>query len=207
MLGRVVGVVLMVPVVLLAVVGGFSLLTDWRPSLNPFAEEEVDRTGPSVLESLTEISEFHAASAYYETVVDLERDTRFVPDWISGERVLYVGKGDVDAIVDFSELDSRRVQVAEEDGAVTVRLPPPTVGEPTLDLEASYVVSVDRGIANRFRGSDLEQEAQRTAVAQMSSAASEGGPLVDLAESNTVAMLEGLLDVLGHSDVTVTFEG
>ena len=47
----------------------------------------------------------------------------------------------------------------------------------------------------------------RTAVAQMSQAASEGGPLVDLAESNTVAMLEGLLDALGHSDVTVTFEG
>ena len=159
MLGRVVGVVLMIPVVLLAVVGGFSLVTDWRPSLNPFAEEEVDRTGPSVLESLTEISEYHAASAYYETVVDLERDTRFVPDWISGERVLYVGKGDVDAIVDFSELDSRRVRVSEEDGAVTVRLPRPTVGEPTLDLEDSYVVSLDRGIANRFRGSDLEQEA------------------------------------------------
>ncbi|WP_299520272.1 DUF4230 domain-containing protein [uncultured Serinicoccus sp.] len=206
MLGRVVGVVLMIPVVLLAVFGGFSLLTDWRPSLNPFAEEEVDRTGPSVLQSLTEISEFHAASAYYETVVDLERDTRFVPDWISGERVLYVGKGDVDAIVDFGELDSRRVQVSEEDGAVTVLLPQPTVGEPTLDLEESYVVSVDRGITNRFRGSDLEQEAQRTAVAQMSRAASEGGPLADLAESNTVAMLEGLLDALGHSDVTVTFE-
>ncbi|WP_298749927.1 DUF4230 domain-containing protein [uncultured Serinicoccus sp.] len=207
MLGRVVGVLLMIPVVLLAVFGGFSLLTDWRPSLNPFAEEEVDRTGPSVLQSLTEISEFHAASAYYETVVDLERDTRFVPDWISGERVLYVGKGDVDAIVDFGELDSRRVQVSEEDGAVTVLLPQPTVGGPTLDLEESYVVSVDRGITNRFRGSDLEQEAQRTAVAQMSRAASEGGPLADLAESNTVAMLEGLLDALGHGDVTVTFEG
>lgn len=206
MLGRVIRAVLMIPVVLLAAVGGFALVTEWRPELNPFAEETVDRTGPSVLESLTEISEFHAASAYYETVVDLERDTRFLPDWVSGERVLYVGKGDVDAIVDFGELDERRVQVSEEDGSVELRLPAPTVGEPTLDLDESYVVSFDQGIANRFRGSDLEQEAQRTAVAQMSEAASGAGPLVELAESNTVAMLEGLLDALGHDDVTVTFE-
>ena len=207
MKGRLLGVVAMIPVVLLALVGGLALLTDWRPSLNPFVEEEIDRTGPSVLQSLTEISDFHAASAYYETVVDLERDTRFVPGWISGERVLYVGKGTVDAVVDFSALDERRVQVDEESGAVRVRLPEPSVGDPVLDLEESYVVSVDRGITNRFRGSDLEQEAQRVAVAQMSEAAEGTGPLVELAESNTVAMLEGLLEALGHDDVSVTFAG
>ncbi|WP_281966136.1 DUF4230 domain-containing protein [Serinicoccus marinus] len=207
MKGRVLGVVAMIPVVLLALVGGLALLTDWRPSLNPFVEEEIDRTGPSVLQSLTEISDFHAASAYYETVVDLERDTRFVPGWISGERVLYVGKGTVDAVVDFSALDERRVQVDEESGAVRVRLPEPSVGDPVLDLEESYVVSVDRGITNRFRGSDLEQEAQRVAVAQMSEAAEGTGPLVELAESNTIAMLEGLLEALGHEDVSVTFAG
>ncbi|ANS79685.1 putative secreted protein [Serinicoccus hydrothermalis] len=207
MKGRLLGVVAMIPVVLLALVGGLALLTDWRPSLNPFVEEEIDRTGPSVLQSLTEISDFHAASAYYETVVDLERDTRFVPGWISGERVLYVGKGTVDAVVDFSTLDERRVQVDEESGAVRVRLPEPSVGDPVLDLEESYVVSVDRGITNRFRGSDLEQEAQRVAVAQMSEAAEGTGPLVELAESNTIAMLEGLLEALGHEDVSVTFAG
>lgn len=207
MKSRWVSAVLLVPVLLLAAVGGFSLLVDWRPSLNPFVEEETDRTGPSVLQSLTEISEFHAASAYYETVVDLERDTRFVPDWVSGERVLYVGKGDVDAVIDFGELDERRVQVSDEDGAVTVRLPRPTVGDPTLDLEESYVVSFDRGITNRFRGSDLEAEAQRVAVEQMTHAADEGGVLLELAESNTVAMLEGLLTALGHEDVTISFDG
>lgn len=206
MKGRWLSVVLMIPVVLLALVGGFTLLTDRRPSLNPFAEETVDRTGPSVLQSLTEISEFHAASAYYETVVDIERDTRFVPAWVSGERVLYVGKGDVDAVVDFSRLDATRVTVAEDDGAVWVRLPAPTVGEPTLDLDESYVVSFDKGIANRFRGSDLEQEAQRVAVAQMTEAASSGSVLTDLAETNTEAMLTGLLGALGHEDVTITFD-
>ena len=82
-----------------------------------------------------------------------------------------------------------------------------SVGDPVLDLEESYVVSVDRGITNRFRGSDLEQEAQRVAVAQMSEAAEGTGPLVELAESNTIAMLEGLLEALGHEDVSVTFAG
>lgn len=94
-------------VVLLAVLAGaVGMLAGWRPSLNPFRVETVDRTGSPVLKSLTDLSEYHAASAHYETVVDLDRDTNNLPDWVSGERVLYVGKGDVDAIVDFASSTS-----------------------------------------------------------------------------------------------------
>ena len=97
---------------------------DFLSALNPFEEKTVDRTGPSVLQSLTERGEFRAASAYYETVVDLKDDTNNLPDWISGQRVLYVGKGDVDAFVDFGELDERRVHLSEDGTSVTVNLRP-----------------------------------------------------------------------------------
>lgn len=192
-------------ILVLGLVGG-GLLTTWKPSLNPFTEETVDRTGSPVLESLTEIREFHAASGHYETVVDIEKDTRFLPDWVSGERVIYVGKGDVHGVVDFSELDESRIQVSEDGLSVTVRLPDPTVGEPVLDLENSYVVNHDQGLANKFRGSDLEREAQLTAVEQMTVAASDEGMLLDLARENTTAMLRGLLATLGFEDVTITFD-
>jgi hypothetical protein len=175
--------------------------------LNPFTEETIDRTGQSVLQSLTDINEFHAASAYYETVVDIESDTRFLPGWVSGERVIYVGKGTVDGVVDFSELNERRVVLSEDGSSVSITLPDPTVGKPVLDLETSYVVSHDKGIANKFQGSELEREAQLKAVEQMTTAASSEGMLVDQTKENTTAMLRGLLGALDYTNVTIAFDG
>ena len=164
-----------------------------RSFFNPVEVKTVDRTGPPVLHSLTGLSEYHAAKAHYEVVVDIEKDTENLPDWISGERVLYVGKGDVDAVVNFSELDERRVQISEDDRSVTVHLPAPTVGDPVLDLANSYVADLDEGIINKFKGSELEREAQLKAVDQMMAAAAGEDSMIELAEQNTTAMLRGLL--------------
>ncbi|WP_170955390.1 DUF4230 domain-containing protein [Ornithinimicrobium cerasi] len=189
-------------------VGMVLALTAWQPWLNPFRETTTDRTGASVLQSLTDLSDYHAASAHYETVVDIEKDGgRFVPDFLSGERVLYVGKGDVDAVVDFGELDERRVVVSEDAASVQVTLPQPTVDRPELDLENSYVVLHDEGLVNRFKGSELEREAQLRAVEQMTAAAADEGLLLELARENTTSMLEGLFGALEYESVTVTFEG
>jgi len=179
---------------------------DLMSSLNPFEEKTVDRTGPSVLKSLTDLSEYHAASAHYETVVDLEIDNENLPDWISGERVLYVGKGDVDAVVDFGELDERRVVLSEDGTSVTIRLPAPTADPPVLDLKNSYVANHDEGLINRFSGSELEREAQLKAVEQMTTAATGEGMLIDPAKENTTAMLRGLFGSLGYTDITITFD-
>jgi hypothetical protein len=198
--GTVLGGALLVGIVL--------ALTAWQPSLNPFRDTTTDRTGASVLQSLTDLSEFHAASAHYETVVDIEEEgRRFVPDFLSGERVLYVGKGDVDAVVDFGELDERRVVVSEDATTVRVTLPQPTVDKPELDLENSYVVLHDEGLVNRFKGSELERQAQLRAVEQMTTTAAGEGVLIDLAKENTTSMLEGLFGALGYESITVTFDG
>lgn len=193
-------------VLLAGLVAAAIYFTGWPPSLNPFQEETVDRTGASVIQSLTEISEYHAASGHYETVVDIENDVRFVPGWLSGERVLYVGKGSVNAVVDFSELDERRVDIAEDQTSVTITLPAPHTDQPVLDLENSYIAHRNEGIVNRFRGSELERDAQLRAVEQMTATAAEGDLLLDQAEANTTAMLRGLFGSLGYTSITVTFE-
>jgi len=211
--GGLIRLVLFVAVLAVLVVGATTIpgavgdkVGDFLSALNPFEEKTVDRTGPSVLTSLTELSEFKAASAYYETVVDLEDDTNNLPDFISGERVLYVGKGDVEAVVDFSELDERRVDLSEDGTSVTVTLPAPTVGEPRLDLETSYVAGRDDGFFDRFKGSDLEREAQLKAIEQMTTAATGEGNLIDLAKESTTAMLRGLFGSLGYTDIAITFD-
>lgn len=195
------GVVAILAVLAVAV----GMLAGWLPS-NPFREERIDRSGPSVLKSLTDLSEYHAASAHYETVVDLEDNTRFLPNLLKGERVLYVGKGDVDAMVDFGELDDRSVVLSTDGTSVRIRLPAPTVDKPVLDLENSYVANHDKGFLTKFGGSDLEREAQLKAVKQMATSSAGESTLIDLAKENTSAMLRGLFGALRYTNVTVTYD-
>jgi len=48
----------------LGVVLGVAGVFAWNSTLNPWESTTVDRTGPSVLKSLTELREYHAASAW-----------------------------------------------------------------------------------------------------------------------------------------------
>ena len=105
--------------VVVAAMVGAGRLGDLLPSIpNPFGSETVDRTQPALLQSLADLSEYHAATGNFQVIVDTEKDTRFVPSFIRGERTVFVAGGSVDAIVDFSQLDERSIQVSPDRTAV-----------------------------------------------------------------------------------------
>ncbi|CAM5245855.1 hypothetical protein STENM223S_06515 [Streptomyces tendae] len=64
-----------------------------------FGSETQDRSGPALLKSVQDISRYDAASGNFQVVVDLEKDAKFLPDAIRGNRTLYVGAGTVDAFI------------------------------------------------------------------------------------------------------------
>jgi uncharacterized protein DUF4230 len=197
-------------VIVVALLAGAGRLGGLLPSVpNPFESHTVDRTQPALLQSLADLSEYHAATANFQVIVDTEKDTRFVPSFIRGERTVYVAGGSADAIVDFSKLDERSIQVSPDRTSVTVVLPSPTVADPTVDPKQSRVVSRDRGVLDRI-GSALsdnpgnERPLVLAAQAKMHDAA-VASDLRAKAEQNTRSMLEGMLRALGYSSVTVTF--
>ncbi len=169
--------------------------------------EEDGPPGRTALQSLTDLNEFHAVSGYYETVVLLEEnpDSR-IPDFLTGDRLVYIGKGSVDVVVDFSDLDGEAITTSEDRTTATVRLPTPTLGKPALDLEASEIFSHEEGVITKFNGSDLERKAQIKALDQITDAAAAEDRLVDHAKKNTTAMLEDLLGGLGYTDVTIAWQ-
>ena len=81
-------------------------------SLNPFGSETKDRSGPVLLKSLEDLSQYRAASANMQVVVDVEQDDKLLPSFIRGERTLFVAAGTVDAAVDFSGLSKDAGAVA-----------------------------------------------------------------------------------------------
>jgi hypothetical protein len=190
------------------VVGGWS---GWLPELrNPFEEETTDRSQPVILRSIQDLSRFTAASGNFEVVIDVERDRRFIPEFLFNERTLFVAAGSVDAYVEFGGLTGDALVVDEPAGVVEVTLPPPQLESPNIDPDRSYVFAQERGIANRlndfFDGDpDGQQQMLQLAQQRIAEAATVSG-LTARAEENTRKMLEGMLTSLGFETVTITFQ-
>lgn len=175
---------------------------------NPIKEKEVDRTGPAMLKSLSDLSDYHASTAEFSVNVDLDKDVQYVPSVVAGEHVIYQAVGSVDGVVDLSGLDATSVDIGAGQ-EVTVTVPHATVGEVTLDLDRSKVVSRKRGIVNRFTSvfndsPTSEKGAQLAGRRKLAAAAAES-ELRTRAERNTRVFLTQLLEGAGATKVTVRF--
>jgi hypothetical protein len=174
-----------------------------------FGTETHDRSGPALLQSIQDISRYDAASGNFQVVVDLEKDTKFLPDAIRGSRTLYVGAGSVDAYVDLGKVGKNDVTVNDARTSATLRLPHARLGKAALDADRSYAVSKQRGLLDRLGdffsdNPNSEQAVQRLAVRHITEAAKES-ELTGRAETNTTTMLKGLLGSLGFKEVRVSY--
>lgn len=179
------------------------------PSM-PFGTQAVDRSAPSLLVSLADLEEYHAATGSFQVVVDLEEDVRWVPSLIRGERTTFLATGSVDAVVDFTGLGSSAVTVDEASRSVVFSLPAARLDEADVDLANSRVLARNRGVLDRVGGmfSDnptSEREVAALAEDKLDAAAAESD-LRLRAEENTRAMLTGLAHTLGYSEVEVRFD-
>lgn len=190
--------------------GSLGSLDRFNPFRGAGEEKTVDRSGPVVLKAINDLGEFHAASGYYELVVDVEHDVGWVPSFLAGDRVLFVAAGTVDSSVSFKGLGPGAVELNADRTAATITLPAPELGDPHLDLDRSYIYSRDRGLVNRvgdaFKDDSAQQrELYRLAEQRLAQAANGNDELRGRAEANTRAMLAGLLKSLGFTSVTVRF--
>jgi hypothetical protein len=184
------------------------------PALNPFKTETVDRSQPVLLKSLADLSDYHAASANMQVVVDVEHDARLVPAFIKGDRTLFLAAGSVDAAVDFRRLGKApgAVRVSDDRRAVAITLPPAHLGPARLDTARSRVYDRDRGVLDRIGealsddGGADQQALYALAERKLREAAAADPALLRTAERNTRAMLEGMLRALGFERITIRFE-
>ena len=181
-------------------------------ALDPFGTDTKDRSQPVLLKSLENLSDYHAATANMQVVVDVEQDNRLLPSFIKGERTLFVAAGTVDAAVDFRGLsrDPDAVQVSKDRRSVKLTLPAPKLLEPRLDPDNSRVYDRDRGVLDRVEDafSDRpgdEQPLYQLAEDKLAAAAAADPKLLQTAERNTRSMLEGLMRGLGFEKVEIDF--
>ena len=177
--------------------------------MNPFGEKTKDRSAPVVLHSIQNLSRYESASGNFQVVVDLEKDAKFLPGSLRGERTVFVGSGSVDSYTDFSHIANGALTVSKDQTTVTVRLPHAQLEKTNLDPKHSYVFAKQRGLFDRFgdfftSNPNQQQQLYVLASQKIQDAAGSSG-LAQRADNNTKQMLVNMLTGLGFKHVTVSF--
>ena len=206
--GKLVALVAAIAVLIagLLVLSAVHLLPQLR---NPFAETTTDRSGPVLLKSITALSRYEAASGSFQVVVDLSKQTSFLPSFLEGSDTLFIGQGTEIAYVDFSRLNGQEIKVSPDRTAVTITLPSAQLEPAVLNVSQSYVYAQQQGLLNRvgnfFSGNPNSQQQVYILAQQKIQNAAKQSPLLAEAQKNTTGMLEGMMHSLGFQQVNVTF--
>ena len=167
------------------------------PDLNPFGTETKDRSQPVLLKSLESLSEYRAASANLQVVVDVEQDAspaglhQGPADAAGRGRERRRGRG-------LRRPEGREPQVVNEDRtAATITLPGATLSDARIDLERTRVFDTDRGLLDRVGdafgsgGADEERRLLRLAQRKLAEAARADPNILRTAERNTTLDARG----------------
>jgi hypothetical protein len=197
------GVALVAGLVVAGVVG-FQLLH------SPFSTVTKDHSPPPVLTELRDLSDFHAAQAQFEVTLDLEKDVKYVPSAIAGERVQFVGIGTVDAVVDFSSIGTGAVKISDDNKSVVVTLPSAYAQLPVLDHKQSHVMNRDRGLINRvagiFNDNPTSEDSLYQAAQQKMADSARQTDLIQRAQEHTTFVLTGMLKSMGFEKIDIVFQ-
>jgi hypothetical protein len=176
---------------------------------NPFGSRTTDRSQPVLLRSIKDLSRFTAAEGNYQEIVDIQKDSKYLPDFLVNDRTLFVAVGSVEAYVDFGQIGQGAITESGDHKSATIKLPAPQLTKPNLDHDKSYVFAEQQGLLTHLakvfaNDPNKLQELYKKGEERIGDAA-KSGELTQRAEKNTRAMLEQLLRSLGYTSVTVNF--
>ncbi len=170
------------------------------PILGPLMEEIPARTttGPVVVEGVRELDQL-ATVRWTESVPVTRQSGGDVLDRLfSGEEVLVIATGEVEAGVDLSEIGKDDVRV--EGDTVTIRLPEPEILSSSLDEEKTRVYDRDFSPLNVRPDDELVEEARLRAIEKVEEIARENG-ILETAEANAENSIRAFVTTLGFEEV------
>jgi len=164
-----------------------------------FEERPAQTTmGPVVVEGIQDLDQLATVRWTESVPVTRESGGSQLERILTGEEVLLVAFGEVEAGVDLSKMGREDVRVDGDE--VTIRLPEPEILSTNLDEEGTRVYDRDFSLLNLRPDDDLVEEARATAEEKVEAAARENGVL-DQAQANAENSIRAFVKSLGFKEV------
>ena len=194
--------ILAVAIVVLGVALGVGLARygSALPLLGPiFGEARTQTTtSPVVVEGVRDLDQLATVRWTESVVVTKETGGNAIKKTLTGEKVVLVATGEVEAGVDLSSLKREDVKVGEN--RVRIKLPEPELLGSSLDEEKTKLYDRDQGLLRLRPDDDLVKEARIEAEDKILAAANENG-IRDTAEQNAESTIRTFAKTLGFEEV------
>jgi hypothetical protein len=154
----------------------------------------------SVVNKIQRLKRLETVSYSLDKIVEGDRQSAILPDFLVGDKLLMVVHGEVIAGIDLSQLRSSDVHINGR--SIQVELPPSQVFLTSLDNTKTRVYSRTTGLLVP-EDPNLESEVRAKAQQQIQQAAVAGGILAT-ATKNARATVTSMLFGLGFQNVTVS---
>lgn len=194
-LGILIGVVLFAGLSRLGRIGAFSHVA----RLITGRSTQVDVSAPAVLDRIRRLSRLETVAFSMDKIVEGQRESAYIPNFLVGDKLLLIAHGDVTAGVDLAQLKPGDVWVHGD--SVTVRLPQAQILSTRIDNARTRIYSRTTGLLVTA-DPNLETQVRQAAEDQIAKSALEDG-ILDRAGENARGNVSALLAGLGFKKVDV----
>jgi Protein of unknown function (DUF4230) len=172
------------------------------PVVGPLLGEKPSRTttGPVVVEGIKELDQLATVRWTESVPVTRESGGDILDRLFSGEKVIVIAAGEVEAGVDLGDIDKGDVSVNGD--SVTIDLPEPEILSASLDEASTRVYDRDFSPLNIRPDDRLVEEARLRALQKVEMAARKNG-ILDTAEANAENSVRAFVTTLGFDEVRV----
>jgi hypothetical protein len=160
--------------------------------------DTIDISQPTVIASIQRLARLESVVYTMDKVVEGDRTSQYLPDILTGDKLLMVVHGQAVAGVDLSQVQASNVQI---DGrSVTIAMPAAELLSVSLDNSKTRVYSRITGLLVPADPT-LESEVREKAEADLRQSALSSG-ILTTAEGNARATLTTMLHSLGFQQIT-----
>jgi hypothetical protein len=160
--------------------------------------DTIDISRPTVIASIQRLARLESVVYTMDKVVEGNRSSQYLPDFLTGDKLLLIVHGQAVAGVDLREVKASGVEI---DGrSVTITMPAAELLSVSLDNSKTRVYSRLTGLLVPT-DPNLESETREKAEADLRQSALDSG-ILTTAEGNARATLTTLLHSLGFQQIT-----
>ena len=153
----------------------------------------IDTSRPTVVRQIQQLQRLETVVFNMDKIISGGWESRFIPAFLAGERLLLVVDGDVTAGVDLGRMAAANVIVTGQ--TIRMRIPDAEIFATRVDNERTRVYSRETGLFTRV-DPNLESDVRREAERQVRQAALDNG-ILRVAAANARTTMTSFLRGLG----------